>query len=274
MNGRWMATIRKSLGWTQQGLAARLGVARATLAKWETGGDPVPAPLLVRLAQVLAVSPEHLRQQWPVRCPVARLEAVSVFAPHYRVEATDPEITVDDMLELGGPARGLATKVDVNPAVAFEIQRNWPRETRFELLATYHLLAAGMTLEFWSTDEFGCGQLVVERRGFRAAGRLLRHALRWNLPEATLLLWPQVPIAVVTQSRSYRPDFLGLYVGSRQLWFAIELDGKFHRDTANEDARRAVGIGLPELRYQNNILYRSDFPQRLLRDVRRLAGPD
>jgi hypothetical protein len=214
----------------------------------------------------LGVDPVHIRQQWTQRLPLPELALPALYAPAYESKAT-----VDQMLELGGVAISLAAKVHLNPALEFELRQCFPRDTLYELLAAYQLLAGGMQLEFWSTDELGSRLLICEPKLFRSAGRMLRHALRVRLSEATLLLLPQVPIAIPMQSRNYRPDFLGLYVGPRQFWFTVELDGKFHQDKADEDARRAVGIGLRELRYANSLLLRRDWPKRLVGDIRRLA---
>jgi very-short-patch-repair endonuclease len=59
-----------------------------------------------------------------------------------------------------------------------------------------------------------------------------------------------------------------------QSWMAIEIDGGFHRERADEHARRAHGLRLNVLRYSNNQVEGSDFAYRVVREIRttRSAG--
>ena len=52
MTGPDLREARQSLGLTQQELAARLGVSRASVNRWETGAWPVP-PMVALAAQHL-----------------------------------------------------------------------------------------------------------------------------------------------------------------------------------------------------------------------------
>jgi DNA-binding transcriptional regulator YiaG len=53
MDAKTVRRIRKGLKLTQAGLAARLGVHRLTVSKWERGQHPVP-PMAERLLKQLA----------------------------------------------------------------------------------------------------------------------------------------------------------------------------------------------------------------------------
>lgn len=55
-----IARLRESLQLTQQELADKVGVARPTIANWETGRKEPRGELAVRLARVLGVSPAYL----------------------------------------------------------------------------------------------------------------------------------------------------------------------------------------------------------------------
>ena len=58
--GERIAYYRKKAGYSQEGLAERLGVSRQAISKWETGAaDPSTANLLA-LAKLYGVSAEEL----------------------------------------------------------------------------------------------------------------------------------------------------------------------------------------------------------------------
>ena len=260
-----MASVRLVRGWTQLDLALRLGVHRGTVAKWEAGSEPVPKNARAAVAAALGVESEHVRQQWPMAPPLRGLKVPPLYSPDYPVTGT-----LEEMLNLGSFAATLWNKLPDNPALAFELRERFPRDSAWELLAAVHLILAGAELEFRSMNDLFCSRLVTEKEGFAPAGHFLRHVLRWQLPGATILLCPQVSLCVVGQSRSRRPDFLVLYIGPHNLWIDVEIDSKFHEQTANDDARRAVGLGLPYRRYPTSALLRSDFPSRLLKDMQYL----
>lgn len=60
-----LAVARLRAGLTQRELAALLGVAATTVSMWESGGVPVSAGLLDRVAQLLATDLEQLAAQPP-----------------------------------------------------------------------------------------------------------------------------------------------------------------------------------------------------------------
>ncbi|CAN0469942.1 unnamed protein product, partial [Phaeothamnion confervicola] len=71
MLGKWMATLRKTRGWTQEQLAELAGVPRSTIAKWETGGMPGSGDALEKVARALDLDPLHLAREWPARKTIA-----------------------------------------------------------------------------------------------------------------------------------------------------------------------------------------------------------
>ncbi len=60
MFSRRLKALRKERGLTQAALAARLGLSQQAVGKWEAGHSSPDPDMLVRLAQVLAVPPQHL----------------------------------------------------------------------------------------------------------------------------------------------------------------------------------------------------------------------
>ena len=75
-----MASLRKSRGLTQERLAQDIGIPRATLAKWESGGLPRSERALALLAEGLGVDRAQILQQWPARVELAGLEKHSLYA--------------------------------------------------------------------------------------------------------------------------------------------------------------------------------------------------
>ena len=55
-----LKTLRKSKGFTQEELAARLNVVRQTVSKWEKGQSVPDAEMLVKLAEIFEVSVSQL----------------------------------------------------------------------------------------------------------------------------------------------------------------------------------------------------------------------
>ena len=60
--GKRLARLRKSVGFTQQDLATRIGVSRRVIAYYEGETKHPPTQMLPRLAHVLNVSVEALLQ--------------------------------------------------------------------------------------------------------------------------------------------------------------------------------------------------------------------
>lgn len=55
-----LRAIREKLGYTQEELAAKLGVGRTTVTMWEIGANMPPTRLLAPLAQVLNCTVDEL----------------------------------------------------------------------------------------------------------------------------------------------------------------------------------------------------------------------
>lgn len=75
--GARIAQGRKAQGFTQESLAAELGIAQQTLAHYEVGRLRVPASMLPTLARLLALPVEELLGVKPApakRSPVPRLQ--------------------------------------------------------------------------------------------------------------------------------------------------------------------------------------------------------
>jgi len=180
--------------------------------------------------------------------------------------------SVEEMLDLGSLAGRLYAKIQQIPALELEIRNRLPRETPSELLAACQLYSIGAGLEFRTTDELCCPYHVCAYTSLHEpAGARLRHALVLPQSDSTLVFLPQVPLVVISQSRERRPDFLTVRVKDGKVtWCAIEIDGTYHRETANKDARRAHGLVLPILRYTNAEVLRYDFPTRVVRAVNAL----
>ena len=59
--GENILQIRKSLGWTQEELASKMGYkSKSTINKIELGINDIPQSKIVKFAQVLGTTPSHL----------------------------------------------------------------------------------------------------------------------------------------------------------------------------------------------------------------------
>lgn len=262
MIGRWLANVRKQQGFTQDGLASRLGVARSTLSRWEVGIDPIAPTSHSAIAAVLGVSVQDLERP-TARGLVPHLGAPLVYAPAYPVKKL-----IEDVKKLGQVAQALVADANLGPAVALEVENRLPRDTEYELLAAYHFFSLSAELEFWSCDELRCPLLVTGHREWGNQSSLRRHTLVLRRDSTTVFLQPQVTVALVVQSRRYRLDYLVTRVRPTGIDFAdLELDGPIHDDDTEGDTRRAYGLGIPTLRYPNAALLRRDFAARVLADI-------
>ena len=106
----------------------------------------------------------------------------------------------------------------------------------------------------------------------KPGGEQSQPALLWRGTDDWMLWYGQVR-ALGTGRRPYRVDFLIHYKKKRRrgVWGTVELDGDLHDLTPNQDAQRAEGLGIPEIRYDNEATRCSDFFDRLVRDVRKTA---
>ena len=58
--GRFIAACRKAGGWTQNEIAAQLGVSDKAVSKWETGKSLPDYPLLLPLCSLLKITLNEL----------------------------------------------------------------------------------------------------------------------------------------------------------------------------------------------------------------------
>lgn len=58
--GRFLASLRRQAGWTQQALGERLGVTNKTVSRWERGNTMPDVEMLGLLAEIYAVTVEEL----------------------------------------------------------------------------------------------------------------------------------------------------------------------------------------------------------------------
>ena len=56
---------RKRQGWTQEDLAARIGVSKGAVSKWETGQSYPDLPLVPRLAALFHITVDELLDYRP-----------------------------------------------------------------------------------------------------------------------------------------------------------------------------------------------------------------
>ena len=79
--GERIAYYRKKAGYSQEGLAERLGVSRQAISKWETGEATPDAERIIALAKVLGVTTDALLLGREEPSPVHPGEAARQAAP-------------------------------------------------------------------------------------------------------------------------------------------------------------------------------------------------
>lgn len=278
---RTIAHLRTRLCLSQAALAAVVDVPRGLIARWECGDRPVPPQYLAPLAVGLGISADlDLRplQALSVEAGCALAGAPRAVDCPEEPPYDNSNATLEDMLRLGGTARflheqGLERLGRVLYAHFCEV---FPRDRAYELLGAHHAVADGAVPTWLSPLHLGCPLLVVPHGGmFLYTGHRARPALVWTRGQETLVLFGQVTIAAVLQSRRYRVDLLAMYRGGgeRAHWVYVEFDGGYHQEIATQDARRAAGIGAMEIRFDNGALQSLDFfGRRLLPQVRGKAA--
>jgi len=75
--GARIRTARERAGLSQAAAAALVGVSQQSVAAWERGAQAIPAPVLVRLAESLGVSPASLLPGGEATDIAARLDVVA-----------------------------------------------------------------------------------------------------------------------------------------------------------------------------------------------------
>jgi len=159
-----------------------------------------------------------------------------------------------------------------------------PHDSPLELLVILQFIAAGFTLERIAPLDIGIRLPILEDYRERYAGHMKRDALVLRQSTRNVVIFPQVWLPVTAQSRLYRVDFLVVYVhlgplsgkvdrrrlqGQAPGTYAIlEIDGNvYHANTANEDARRVHGLGLPWIRRNTAAVLRDGFVETVLREL-------
>jgi transcriptional regulator with XRE-family HTH domain len=255
-----MIRFRQQQGWSQRDLANALQVARSVVVRWETGTKPFPEERLPLLAQTTGQSEEGLRRLWTVPTPPPVDKVPSESLPPYPVKGTLQDVDA-----------AMVAAAHMSPAVEDEMEYAFPRDSPLELAAALQFLRNGAILQFCRPVDLGCRLLVVEKETFRAAGHLWRHALMMVGKNRTLVAIPQVSVAVVSQSTERRMDYLLLWRGPRvQVWADLEIDSGYHTYTANSDARRAWGLGLPRLSFTADRIESKDFVPQVAQALTRL----
>ncbi|NLP27155.1 MAG: helix-turn-helix domain-containing protein [Clostridiales bacterium] len=95
--GSRVRDLRDSQGLTQEALAAKLGVARATLASWETGRRSPDAETLKKLASVLQTTTDYL-------LGASRIQKVDQSQESIWVRETPPtDIELEELLRASNP---------------------------------------------------------------------------------------------------------------------------------------------------------------------------
>ena len=143
------------------------------------------------------------------------------------------------------------------------------RDTRHELLTVFHALRNGARMVMTSPHRHRCPSLVLDDFEWVYGGDQHQPAVLWRGDGEWWLMFGQVRIRGGVRW-AYRVDFLLHYkrAGRPGQWMFIELDGFEHKRTPNQDAERAEGLGIPEIRYDNEQTLSRGFFERLLRDVR------
>ncbi|NDD29545.1 MAG: helix-turn-helix domain-containing protein [Proteobacteria bacterium] len=266
--------LRKHRKLTQDELGNAIGLPRGAVARWESGARPVPSQHLPALASVLGVArPEHLATLVSLD---ADLSTNSAQSTPVAVDASvcKPEGSLEHMLALTDLSHTLhhEARTLMGEGVYRHFLDAFPRDRATELLCAHHIAASGGQLVWTSPLALASEQLVVAREGaFVYTGHHVRPALIVRCSDEELVVFGQVSLGVVAQSRRYRPDFLCRYrvAGQAARWMHVELDGGFRAERIDADARRASGLGTPEIRFPNEVLWRSDFfEHRLMRQVR------
>lgn len=268
--GQRLHTLRTLRGLTQEALAARVGVPQGRYSIWESERHPVPVDKLTDLARALDVDVRVLAEvhvSGPPRLP----KFLSERDRHYTTLPYDIKGTIDQMLALPeGPHLLAAARRVLGPADIARIVQRFPRDSEFELYATFKLISMGAWLTRLTLAQAHCHVLVVdEYRSSRSALCVPRDALALDLDDVTILFFPQVWVVSVIQSDWYRVDFLCL-VRRRDgtvRWAYIEIHGSQHELTPERDRRRAQGIPLRRHVYWARQLLRPDFGPTLVTNL-------
>ena len=270
-----LRTRRLALGLLQTDVARRVGVDRACVSRWESGKAQPPPERHDALAATLEISREQLPEV-AVQRKRPRPRRSACLRKRSRVRPLYPHsATLGQMLSLGGCALRVheAARRKVGDDVCSEVARRFPRDTRHELLLAYHVLSRGARLVESAPAHRSCPIMILEDFEKTPGGDLRQPTLLWRGLDEVMALYGQVRV-LGSGRRPYRLDFVVYYKrrGHPGAWMFVEVDGAPHLLTPNQDAERAEGIPVPEIRYDNEVVCCSDFFDRLVRDVRRKSS--
>ena len=285
--GDQLRSRRRELGLTQRDVATRLGVTRPLVCSWERGRRSPPAERLEELERVLSVSLEGVRLDAPIAPERAFSHAPgtpsSASTPPWkrtlrarrRVRPPYPHAaTLEQMLRLDVCAARVheAAVRGLGPEACADVVARFPRDTRHELLVAFHVLSRGAHMVEAAPDHQKCPLFVLDDYEKVPGGAQYQPALFWRGKHESMLIYSQVRVLGAGR-RPFRVDFLIHYRPARRhgAWITVEIDGPQHSLTPHQDADRAEGLGIPEVRYDNEATRRSDFFERFLCDVRRAA---
>lgn len=269
----FITACRRACGLSQEKLARAVGVSRALIWRWEQGSCVPPRRLWQPLALGLGTALEDVAeacgdiaertprsQRWN-RSTRRRLPVGS---------------TIDQMLRLCPLAEQMhaAAKRNLTEREYRAVLDEYPRQTPYELLLIFILLAVGARLIWTSPRKLGIRTLVLDDFASEYGADQMQWALCWEGDRESLVLFGQVRFRAAYVKGSFRVDFLALYreEGKQEQWLYVELDGNPHPLEQSQDQERAENLLIPELRYDNGRLRSDRWFTQFMSDVRRKAA--
>lgn len=247
--GNFIRERRLALGLKQEELAQKLGMSRATFARYDSGERNTPVSILPDLANAIEVDVAFL-ESLRDRAPRSSVEAVRDYAP-----LTPLSCSIAEMLTRMPGARRLheAVHASISEGQYRDLSANFLRQTAPELALAFLGLLDAAKLVWTSPLEAGSRQLCIgdDRRAYH--GHLLRLAISWQRDRERIVLFPQVPLLVPKGDRRYRVDYLAVHAvpGRPPSDVVVELDGQPHAIQTVRDEARAEDLSLPLIRFDN-----------------------
>lgn len=264
-------TRRNALHMTQAKLASEVGVTRKTLSHWETGRRTVPPVWRDKLARHLQVDPKVLFQS--VQEPTPWRKAVTCDVSKCPTRTNYPVGgTVDEMLRKGWLAEQIyrVASEQLSADDLRVIVEEFPRDTAYELLFIFMIIANGGRLTWTSPARHRCPLLVMDDFLPDYGGHQMQWALEWERDGERFVLFSQIWLKAPYVKWRGRVDFLLLHKqpGQHGQWTCVEFDGRHHSSQTTQDEERAEGLLIPELRYDNKKLFVDQWFPRFLQDLR------
>jgi DNA-binding XRE family transcriptional regulator len=270
----FLLECRRRLRLLQSQVAERVGVPQQTYSDWERGEAPIPYKHRPALAVALEVDEVSLGAH-------AQDAIVATPTRHPRRRRHDTRRTfpvggtLEEMARIGEWGRNLRLTVEsaLTPQQYRALELNFPRDTPHELFMPCCAIAFGFDLIWTSPARARCPWLVQHDFLPEYGGHLMQFALRWDRDGELLTIFGQIRLKAPYVKSSARVDFLVLYrrAGRPPQWLTVEFDGGHHLLQPNQDSQRAEGLLIPELRYDNFRVRRSEWFPLFLEDVRNAA---